>query len=153
MTANRIFSHIEEDQFLNTKGLYDKLIIDCAFREDISLKRKPDGGCPGFYPTLTTNGMCYTFNGKPTSELWQSSKMIDSFTTLFPSHPTSNKTFGGSRSVQGMFISHREGIKKISMINRTLNPIVFSFLQNYTRYKYQSILSINKQRICIAYLN
>ena len=112
MTANKIFSHIEEDQFLKTKGLYDKLIIDCAFREDISLKRKPDGGCPGFYPTLTTNGMCYTFNGKPTSELWQSSKMIDSFTTLFPSHPTSNKTFGGPRSVQGMFISHREGIKK-----------------------------------------
>lgn len=103
MTANKIFSHIEEDQFLKTKGLYDKLIIDCAFREDISLKRKPDEGCPGFYPTLTTNGMCYTFNGKPTSELWQSSKMIESFTTLFPSHPTSNKTFGGPRSVQGMF--------------------------------------------------
>ena len=116
MTAHKIFSHIEEDQFLKTKGLYDKLIIDCAFREDISLKRRPDGGCPGFYPTLTTNGMCYTFNGKPTSELWQSSKMIDSFTTLFPSNPTSNKTFGGPRSVQGMFISHREGIKEISRV-------------------------------------
>ena len=101
MTANKIFSHIEEDQFLKTKGLYDKLIIDCAFREDISLKRRPDGGCPGFYPTLTTNGMCYTFNGKPTSELWQDSKMINSFSAIFPSHSNDNKTFGGSRTVQG----------------------------------------------------
>ena len=112
LTAYKIFGHGEKDKFDQTKSLYDKLIIDCAFREDISLRGQPDGGCEGFYPTLTTNGMCYTFNGKPSSELWQSSKMINSFTTLFPSHPTSNKTFGGPRSVQGMFISHREVIKK-----------------------------------------
>ena len=101
MTANKIFSLVEDEQFVQTKGLYDKLIIDCAFREDISLKRQPGNSCKGFHPTLTTNGMCYTFNGKPTSELWQPSKMINSFSTLFPLHPTNNKTFGGPRTVQG----------------------------------------------------
>ena len=99
-----MFSNVEEDQFVQSKGIFDKLIIDCAFREDISLKKYPDvtGGCEGFYPTLTTNGMCYTFNGKSSLELWQSSKMINTFSTLFPSNPKNNKTFGGKRTVQGI---------------------------------------------------
>ena len=102
LTAYKIFGHGEKDKFDQTKSLYDKLIIDCAFREDISLRGQPDGGCEGFYPTLTTNGMCYTFNGQPTYELWKPSKMINSFSTLFPLHPRNNKTFGGSRIVQGI---------------------------------------------------
>ena len=109
MTANKIFSLVEDEQFVQTKGLYDKLIIDCAFREDISLKRQPGNSCKGFHPTLTTNGMCYTFNGKPTSELWQPSKMINSFSTLFPLHPTNNKTFGGPRTAQGTAKIRKKG--------------------------------------------
>ena len=115
MTANKIFSLVEDEQFVQTKGLYDKLIIDCAFKEDISLKRQPDCGCKGFHPTLTTNGMCYTFNGKPTSELWQPSKMINSFSTLFPSHPTNNKTFGGPRTAQGIFMARIKGLTLIRL--------------------------------------
>ena len=115
MTANKVFSRVEDDQFVQTKGLYDKLIIDCAFQEDISLKRQPDGGCKGFHPTLTTNGMCYTFNGKPTSELWQPSKMINSFSTLFPLRPTNNKTFGGPRTAQGIFMARIKGLTLIRL--------------------------------------
>ena len=102
-TAKEMFSNVEEGQYVQSNGLFDKLIVDCAFREDISLKKHPDGtgGCEGFYPTLTTNGLCYTFNGKSSSELWQSSKMINTFQTLFPSNPKNNKTFGGLRTVQG----------------------------------------------------
>ena len=87
-------------------GIYDKSIIHCAFREDLRKKKFPDdnGGCEGFQPSLTTNGMCYTFNGKSTSELWKSSKMISTFDSMFPSHSKSNRVFGGSRTVQGNYI-------------------------------------------------
>ena len=79
------------------------MIIDCAFKEDIRLKKfpDPDGGCEGFHPSLTTKGLCHTFNGKETSDLWKSSRMITTFASLFPSHSKSNRTFGGSGTVQG----------------------------------------------------
>ena len=101
-----MFEVTKNDKFVEKRGVYDKLIIDCAFKENLLRKTLPDpiGGCKDFHPSLTTNGMCYTFNGKPTYELWKPSKMINSFSTLFPLHPTNNKTFGGSRIVQGILI-------------------------------------------------
>ena len=102
-TAEKSFKLINGDDIVKRRGTYDKIIIDCAFREDLRRKGNPDpdGGCDGFHPSLTTNGMCYTFNGKRTSDLWQSSQMITTFNNLFPSHSNNNNTFGGSRTVQG----------------------------------------------------
>ena len=104
-TAKKVFSHTKGDDFVNRRGVYDKIIIDCAFRENLMRRKRPDsnGGCEGFSPSLTTNGMCYTFNGKETSELWKPSEIITSFTDLFPSHSRNDKTFGGSRTVQGNY--------------------------------------------------
>ena len=95
-----MFNHTKE---IEASGIYDKAIIDCAFREDLRRKKLPDpkGGCDGFQQSLTTNGMCFTFNGKQTAELWKFSEMITTFASLFPSDTRSNKTFGGSRTVQG----------------------------------------------------
>ena len=102
-TAEKLFNIIKGDDFIKKNGIFDKIIIDCAFREDLSLKQNPDsdGGCDGFVPSLTTNGMCYTFNGKRTSDIWQSSEMITTFSNLLPSHSSNNNRFGGSRTVQG----------------------------------------------------
>ena len=84
------------------KGVYDKMIMDCAFKENLQLKKQPsDGGCEGFEPSITTNGMCYTFNGQHSSKIWKTSNMMTTFSHLFPSQGNSNKTFGGSRTVQG----------------------------------------------------
>ena len=104
-TAKEVFSHTKGDDFVNRRGVYDKIIIDCAFRENLLRKKLPDsnGGCEGFHPSLTTNGICYTFNGKETSELWKPSDIINTFTNLFPSHSRNDKTFGGSRTVQGNY--------------------------------------------------
>ena len=102
-TAKKLFTHVKEDDVVKRKGLYDKVIIDCAFREDLGNKKSPDphGGCNGFQPSLTTNGMCYTFNGKNVIDLWKSSEVITTFDNLFQENSKNNKTFGGSRSVQG----------------------------------------------------
>ena len=104
-TAKKAFRFINGDHFVKKRGVYDKIIIDCAFREDLRRRKSPDsdGGCESFHPSLTTNGMCYTFNGKDPTDLWKSSEMINTFTSLFPSHSRNNKTFGGSRTVQGNY--------------------------------------------------
>ena len=79
------------------------MIIDCAFREDLRKKKLPENatGCDDFKVSLTTNGMCYTFNGKRSSDIWQSSEMITTFSNIFPLHSNNNKRFGGTRTVQG----------------------------------------------------
>ena len=100
-TAKLAFNHTKDEDFVKSRGIFDKMIIDCAFKEDLSLKKFPDpvGGCEGFHPSLTTNGMCYTFNGKDTSHLWKSSEIITTFASLFPSKSKIDRTFGGSGTV------------------------------------------------------
>ena len=84
--ANKLFNttHISND--ISGKGLYDKLIMQCGFREDMS--KKPHfnvkGGCDSFHPTLTTNGMCHSFNSEITSNIWQSSNVTNSSSSMFP---------------------------------------------------------------------
>ena len=105
-TAKKAFNLTNSDHFVKKRGVYDKIIIDCAFREDLRRRKNPDhdGGCEGFHPSLTTNGMCHTFNSKNPSDLWKSSEMITTFTNLFQPHSSkNNKTFGGSRTVQGNY--------------------------------------------------
>ena len=111
-TAKNLFTSIKEDK---GTGIMDKVIIDCAFKEDLQLRKKyPEGhgGCNGFHPSLTTNGMCYTFNGKETSELWQSSEIFTTFANLFTLKHKSNNTFGGTGTVQGNIILKYNGVHK-----------------------------------------
>ena len=102
-TAKKYFNNIKDNDFVKRSGFYDKMVIECAFKEDLRRRKFPDliGGCEGFQPSLTTNGMCYTFNGQKPSELWKSSEMITTFANLFPSNSKDNKTWGGRRTVQG----------------------------------------------------
>ena len=116
-TAEKLFSHTKEADFVKRGENFDKIITDCAFREN--LRRKvPDssGGCEDFSTTLTTNGICYTFNGKEASELWKPSEMITTFTNIFPPHSRYDKTFGGSRTVQGKLdcsVLQKQNLSKI----------------------------------------
>ena len=101
--AKLVFNDTKDEQFVEKRGLYDKSIIDCAFREELLKRKLPDvyGGCEDFYPSLTTNGMCYTFNGRSASEVWKSSEIVTTFDNLFESQSKSEKIFGGSGTVQG----------------------------------------------------
>ena len=99
-----MFNNTREEGFVNRNSIFDKVIIDCAFRENLKKKMpSSDGGCEGFNPSLTTNGMCYTFNGKGTSKLWKPSEITNTFNDLFPLNSSLDKTFGGSGTVQGSY--------------------------------------------------
>ena len=97
-----MFNLTKNEDFIGQRGTYDKLIIDCAFKKSLQRKKQPsNGGCDNFEPSITTNGLCYTFNGQSSSEIWKPSKMMTTFSHLFPSEAQNKKKFGGTRTVQG----------------------------------------------------
>ena len=105
-TAKAVFNQTKDVGYVKQRGVYEKMIIDCAFRENLQRKKElsDGGGCEDFEPSLTSNGICYTFNGYHSSELWKNSKMTTAFAKLFPLKIESDKRFGGSRTTQGNFI-------------------------------------------------
>ena len=87
---------------MNEKNQYEKLIMECAFQRNL-LKKKSfnhDGGCDLFHPTLTTNGLCHTFNSEAPSDVWKSSETTNAFQDLFP-WEHSKEVFHDSGVVEG----------------------------------------------------
>ena len=64
------------------KALNDNLIVQCGFKEDI-LKQKKVDPCKLFEPSLTSNGLCYSFNGEITSNTWKSTEVTNSMNKSF----------------------------------------------------------------------
>ena len=103
------------------------MIIDCQFKKDLKRKIEPNlfGGCDQFFFSLSTNGLCYTFNGKPQNEIWRSygeeddNYKDDALKTLLSEWPQgkADKNFGGSGAVQGNTYVLVEIVMKI--INKT----------------------------------
>ena len=67
------------------------------------------GGCQNFHHTLTSNGMCNTFNGKTSSDIWTPNRLIKSFNMVFSSKKLKPFNFGGMGSSEGnskLFLNH-----------------------------------------------
>ena len=76
--------------------------MNCAFREGLSkVSGTGSKGCTQFKPTITSNGLCYTFNGESLSKMWRPSEVTETFDQIFPYFTTNKETFGGSGAVQG----------------------------------------------------
>ena len=77
----------------------------CSFRDHL---KKVTGieneGCKGFKPSMTSNGLCYTFNGQSGNKLWRPSEVMDTFNHLFPHEVVKNENFGGVGRVQGNYL-------------------------------------------------
>ena len=104
-TAKNVFENIQDNEYVRKHGIYDKVIIECAFNQKNLLKKefsmsKIGGGCDLFYKTLTTNGMCHTFNGKSSSKIWKASEITNEFGKLF-SYNQHDEKFGGSGISEG----------------------------------------------------
>ena len=51
-------------------------------------------------PTLTTNGLCHTYNGKSPAEIWKKTEIMDVFHEVFPTKHTIER-FDGAGTVEG----------------------------------------------------
>ena len=104
-TAKNVLENIQDNEYVRKHGIYDKVIIECAFNQKNLLKKefsmsKIGGGCDLFYKTLTSNGMCHTFNGKSSSKIWKASEITNEFGKLF-SYNQHDEKFGGSGISEG----------------------------------------------------
>ena len=89
-------------KYVEDNGLYNKLIMQCSFRDELSkVSGIENEGCKGFRPSISSNGLCYTFNGESVTKIWRPSEVMDTFNHLFPHDNNKNVNFGGAGSVQG----------------------------------------------------
>ena len=85
--AKSLLNETRHESSTFEKSVYDKLVMICAFKQNIFQKMniELDGVCKDFQPTLTTNGMCNTFNGWASTNIWKPSNITDAFTDMFSS--------------------------------------------------------------------
>ncbi len=105
--ANESFNQTRSEHRNGKVDLYDKLVMQYAFKKNIHTKQQQDydGGSELFTPTLTTNGMCYSFNGQNSSGVWKAAEVTNTFAELFP-QKNSTEFFQGAEITDGEFLIH-----------------------------------------------
>ena len=78
----------------------NKVIERCTFGKQSTSTFIDFGGCPFFYPTLTSNGVCDSFNSVKISDIWRKSPITESFSKLW-SYREIMENFQGSGSTSG----------------------------------------------------
>ena len=74
--ANESFNQTKSKHGTSKVRMYDKLVMHYAFKQNILTKQQDDydEGSELFTPTLTTNGLCYSFNSDNYSSVWKESE-------------------------------------------------------------------------------
>ena len=103
--AKRIFKETRKEEDVIKQGYYDKLIMSCTFKVPLMSKR-PDiiRGCMDFYHSLTSNGLCQSFNSIEPSRLWKDADIIQSFNQVFGRFQDKNRRFRGIGHSEGKFL-------------------------------------------------
>ena len=67
--------------------------MECDFGKNLLRRKDFDhtGGCELFQPTLTTNGLCHTFNGQSPSLVWKTAEITETFQKQFPMEHSNEK--------------------------------------------------------------
>ena len=73
--AERMFGDTLDNRIVHGNGMFDKLFLDCSFKGQFLKAGKPlTGNCDMFQPSLTSNGLCFSFNTNSTpSSIWSNS--------------------------------------------------------------------------------
>ena len=100
--ADESFNQTRSEHSSSKVSQYDKLVMQYAFKQDILKKQQDDydGGSELFTPTLTTTGLCYSFNSEDYSSVWKESEVKNTFNGLFP-HNKSAGFFQGAEVTDG----------------------------------------------------
>ena len=79
--------------------------MDCSFQEKLMKRSSKDtelfGGCEYFHHSLTSNGVCYSFNGIRPSLSWNFSKVVEVFEENFEANGLEYR-FGGTGASRGI---------------------------------------------------
>ena len=81
--------------------------MDCVFKGPLA-SHKPNlsEGCGEFYNKLTSNGLCQSFNGIETSQVWKENKrkteILQTFSKVFGESQQNPRQFRGTGHSEGM---------------------------------------------------
>ena len=140
--AEKVFNKTVGEDFVKTNGLHNQMFIDCSYQEQLMKKpsksSKLTGGCQYFDYSLTSKGVCHSFNSFEQSKIWQPSKIVDSFQQIINNkHP--DRKLGGTGSNQGMTLN------QFSMaISYTILLIDFNF-RTSNGHQHKTICVFTKQ--------
>ena len=71
LAAGRVFGTTLDNRIVHDNGLFKSLFLDCSFKDQFMMGGKPLAeNCDLFQPTLTSNGLCLSFNAKTPSSIW-----------------------------------------------------------------------------------
>ena len=101
-TGKKVFKETESDDYVKKNTIYDKLIMDCAFKTPLMTKKtNAISGCGEFSQSLTNNGICHSFNGMNPLKLWRDAEIVQAFNKVFESYQTKPHMFRGSGASEG----------------------------------------------------
>ena len=90
--ANKIFTSLNTEDFIDEYGFNDNLLLGCTYDKPLkNMKMTRNNRCNLFKPTLTNNGLCYSFNGLSSNILWNDGKVVQSFERMFKSEHSIRK--------------------------------------------------------------
>ena len=103
--AEKVFGATLDEQFVDTNGLFDKLFLDCSFKEKFMATGVPlTGKCDLFQQSLTSNGLCLSFNAETPSNLWNDSiSLAKAIEENGPTMPNEILKFAGAGPNEGAF--------------------------------------------------
>ena len=86
----------------NGDGLFDKLFLDCSFKNSFMRVGEPlPGECSLFQQQLTSNGFCLSFNTVPPSSIWKDFRSVKALEEIMSIKPTKTSYFSGAGSNEG----------------------------------------------------
>ena len=102
-TAKKIFGSILDDKIVQSNGMFDGLFLDCSFQEQF-MTEELAGGCNLFKHSLTSNGLCFSFNSEIPSNIWDNTFSLAKVIGAVREIKTTNiSNFAGTGSKEGKF--------------------------------------------------
>ena len=107
---DQIWRQTAEQSFGETidkgNGLFNKLFLDCSFKKTFMTAGNPlPGECDLFQQTLTSNGLCLSFNTVPPSDIWKEFKVVKALEEIMTIKPTKNSFFSGAGANDGKLLT------------------------------------------------
>ena len=101
--AKKVFGATLDKTVVQSNGLFDGLFLDCSFQEQFMIEELA-GECNLFQQSMTSNGLCFSFNTENPSNIWKNgSSLVKAIEDLGEIKPTKISNFAGTGSKEGKF--------------------------------------------------
>ena len=100
--AELVFGSTLDKTVVQSNGLFDSLFLDCSFQEQF-MTEELAGGCNLFQQSLTSNGLCLSFNTETPSNIWNDDmSFAKALEEIGATKPMELSNFGGTGPNEGI---------------------------------------------------